>query len=470
VPDTSHSLTAPARTPRGASQGGSRRERRGAGAHRHRAIPQAERGGVAREARAPGAPATPTDAPPLRFPPSHRLARAHDAFPRPQTRLRAANDEIIKLKIQIDALTSLHSLQRTLDAPLDPPSRSIPTPPSAASVAVGSPRPECSTSPASPPRSSTPTDAHLPSPESWSLQTPSAMTRREAWEFLGSSPEASARPPTPSPPRGFLPSPSGPMGFAAAGCLTPSPELSASCTPIPARTLRARPESVCYTEPSLKTKMRRPWSPPKSTRRRSTNPTTTTTTTESTRERPETVVTPFAEAAASHETEARTPLAFVTSRRHRRRVRIVESSSSECEESDAREAEDDALDPASASPAKPSPFPGFPSLDHYRSGNGVSREVPADDRNEQTWLGVDSVGDARGGSDADDEREWTRPRDSVDDFDETRQRTLPRELAAPGNDEETIVARRRRSFSIPINYKEPSVNRKMRRPRTPPRR
>lgn len=70
---TPPSLAAPARPPRGASQGGSRRERRGAGAHRHRAIPQAERGGVAREARAPGAPAAPTDAPPPRFPPSHHL-------------------------------------------------------------------------------------------------------------------------------------------------------------------------------------------------------------------------------------------------------------------------------------------------------------------------------------------------------------------------------------------------------------
>ena len=70
---TTPSLAAPARPPRGASQGGSRRERRGAGAHRHRAIPQAERGGVAREARAPGAPAAPTDTPPPRFPPSHHL-------------------------------------------------------------------------------------------------------------------------------------------------------------------------------------------------------------------------------------------------------------------------------------------------------------------------------------------------------------------------------------------------------------
>lgn len=265
------------------------------------------------------------------------------------------------------------------------------------------------------------------------------------------------------------------MGFAAAACLTPSPELSASRTPIPARTLRARPESVCYTEPSLKTKMRRPWSPPKPTRRRSTKPPPTPTT-ESTRERRETVGTAFAEAAASPEKEARTPLAFVTSRRHRRRVRIVESSSSECEESDAREAEDDAFDLASASPAKPSPFPGIPSLDHYRSGHGISREVHADDTKERraslvrSWFGVDAVGDARGGSDADDERERTGPGDSVDDFDETRTRTLPRELAALGADEETIVARRRRSLSIPIDYKEPSVNRKMRRPRTPPRR
>ena len=392
----------------------------------------------------------------LTFPALTTSRSAHDAFPHPQTRLRAANDEIIKLKIHIDAQTSLRDLQRTLDAPVDPSSRPIPTPPSAASVVVGSPRPECSTSPASPVQLSTPTDAHFPSPESWSLRAPSAMVKREAWEFLGSSPEVSARVSTPSPPESFLPSPSGPMGFAAAGCLTPSPELSASCTPIPTRTLRARPDSVCYTEPSLKTKMRRPRSPPKPARRRSIKPT------------------PTGPVAAAYETEARTPLAFVTSRRHRRRVRIVESSSSECEENDARETEDAAFDHSSASPAKPSPFPGTPSLDHYRSGHGDSREVHAVDSHEhqtcleRSRLGVDVVEHAREGSDADDERERTRARDSSNDFDETR--TLPREIAALGADEETIVARRRRSLSIPINYKEPSVNRKMRRPRTPPRR
>ena len=196
---------------------------------------------------------------------------------------------------------------------------------------------------------STPTDAHFPSPESWSLRAPSAMVKREAWEFLGSSPEVSVRVSTPSPPESFLPSPSGPMGFAAAGCLTPSPELSASCTPIPTRTLRARPDSVCYTEPSLKTKMRRPRSPPKPARRRSIKPTPTP-----------------AGAAAAYETEARTPLAFVTSRRHRRRVRIVESSSSECEENDARETEDAAFDHSSASPAKPLAV----------SGNSLPRSLP----------------------------------------------------------------------------------------------
>ena len=204
---TPPSLAAPTRPPLDTSQGGSRRQRRSAGTHRHRAIPQAERGGVAREARAPGAPAPPTDAPPSRFPPSRTSRSAHDAFPHPQTRLRAANDEIVKLKIHIDAQTSLRDLQRTLDAPVDPSSRPIPTPPSAASVVVGSPRPECSTSPASPVQLSTPTDAHFPSPDSWSLRAPSAMVKRQAWEFLGSSPEASARVSTPSPPESFLPSP-----------------------------------------------------------------------------------------------------------------------------------------------------------------------------------------------------------------------------------------------------------------------
>ena len=228
----------------------------------------------ARSARS-GAPAPPTDAPPSRFPPSRTSRSAHDAFPHPQTRLRAANDEIVKLKIHIDAQTSLRDLQRTLDAPVDPSSRPIPTPPSAASVVVGSPRPECSTSPASPVQLSTPTDAHFPSPDSWSLPAPVRDGETTSLGISRKQPRGFRASVAPSPPESFLPSPSGPMGFAAAGCLTPSPELSASCTPIPTRTLRARPDSVCYTEPSLKTKMRRPRSPPKPARRRSIKPTPT---------------------------------------------------------------------------------------------------------------------------------------------------------------------------------------------------
>ena len=215
---------------------------------------------------------------------------------------------------------------------------------------------------------------------------------------------------TPSPPES--PFALGSDGIAAAGCLTPSPELSASCTPIPTRTLRARPDSVCYTEPSLKTKMRRPRSPPKPARRRSIKPTPTPTGRSRRRTRQKRAR--RSRSSRREDTEG----ACASLNRHRPSARRTTRVKPRMTRSTTR----------ARSPAKPSPL-GNSLLDHYRSGHGDSREVHAVDSHEhqtcleRSRLGLDVVEHAREGSDADDERERTRARDSSNDFDETR--TLP---------------------------------------------
>ena len=244
-------------------------------------------------------------------------ARERDGEPTSEIKLRAANDEITKLKIKLSAQQSLRSLQRTLQVEQTALASETTTSARARGEVQSQSSSDAHSRPTGPPP---PRDVAAQSPNA---SLPPSVTRRrrvvERWEFEGSSSEeaeasGSDTPPsvrpsdatavTPlagrvdstTPPKpGHVPSspvltPMGPnlRGFAA-GALpvdfaaqsvgaaprrrqaekhvaTSTDDTSTKCDGItPARTLRARLKVVNYTEPSLRTKMRRPGpTPPRS--------------------------------------------------------------------------------------------------------------------------------------------------------------------------------------------------------------
>lgn len=116
-----------------------------------------------------------------------------------------------------------------------------------------------------------------------------------------------------------------------------SPQVQTATT-TPRRALRYRHKTVVYTEPSLKTKMRRPRTPPPAARAPAsvameTNPVfpkpspetvSAADATAADAAEDERLLGPSSDDAASSEEEASTtPLAFVTSRRHRRRRAVA---------------------------------------------------------------------------------------------------------------------------------------------------
>ena len=281
---------------------------------------------------------------------------------RPQTSLSDAREEIRKLKIQVDAQASLLRLQRALDT--SPANRSTNRD---ASPAASTTRREPKESP------SKKTPAKPPSPEPWSpvrgvsntlgLVPPISKhtsstnahektTSRDdddACVFQSRKHEkteaSTSPPPATRRPRVNL------RGFAARETTSPAtkrvtnggrrlePRSSPPSTATtPRRALRYRHKAVVYTEPSLKTKMRRPRTPPPAARAPASvavaaNPVFP-------KPSPETVsaanaaaadaaederlLGPSSDDAASSEEEASTtPLAFVTSRRHRRRRAVA---------------------------------------------------------------------------------------------------------------------------------------------------
>ena len=264
---------------------------------------------------------------------------------RPQTSLSDAREEIRKLKIQVDAQASLLRLQRALDTSPANRSTNRDASPAASTTTRREPEEAAKKSPSKP-----------PSPEPWSpvrgvsntlgLVPPidacvSQSRKNEKTEASTSPPPATRRP------RVNL------RGFAARETTSPatrrvtnggrrleprSSPPSTATTPRRQR-LRYRHKAVVYTEPSLKTKMRRPRTPPPAARA----PASVAVEANPVFEKkpfPETVsaanaaaadaaederlLGPSSDDAASSEEEASTtPLAFVTSRRHRRRRAVA---------------------------------------------------------------------------------------------------------------------------------------------------
>ena len=267
---------------------------------------------------------------------------------RPQTSLSDAREEIRKLKIQVDAQASLLRLQRALDTSPANRSTNRDASPAASTTTRREPEEAAKKSPSKP-----------PSPEPWSpvrgvsntlgLVPPIDACVSQSRE--NEKTEASTMPTMPPPatrrPRVNL------RGFAARETTSPatrrvtngglsgleprSSPPSTATTPRRQR-LRYRHKAVVYTEPSLKTKMRRPRTPPPAARAPASvaveaNPVFP-------KPFPETVsaanaaaadaaederlLGPSSDDAASSEEEASTtPLAFVTSRRHRRRRAVA---------------------------------------------------------------------------------------------------------------------------------------------------
>lgn len=267
---------------------------------------------------------------------------------RPQTSLSDAREEIRKLKIQVDAQASLLRLQRALDTSPANRSTNRDASPAASTTTRREPEEAAKKSPSKP-----------PSPEPWSpvrgvsntlgLVPPIDACVSQSRE--NEKTEASTMPTMPPPatrrPRVNL------RGFAARETTSPatrrvtngglsgleprSSPPSTATTPRRQR-LRYRHKAVVYTEPSLKTKMRRPRTPPPAARAPASvaveaNPVFP-------KPSPETVsaanaaaadaaederlLGPSSDDAASSEEEASTtPLAFVTSRRHRRRRAVA---------------------------------------------------------------------------------------------------------------------------------------------------
>ena len=268
---------------------------------------------------------------------------------RPQTSLSDAREEIRKLKIQVDAQASLLRLQRALDTSPANRSTNRDASPAASTTTRREPEEAAKKSPSKP-----------PSPEPWSpvrgvsntlgLVPPIDACVSQSRE--NEKTEASTMPTMPPPatrrPRVNL------RGFAARETTSPatrrvtngglsgleprSSPPSTATTPRRQR-LRYRHKAVVYTEPSLKTKMRRPRTPPPAARA----PASVAVEANPVFEKkpfPETVsaanaaaadaaederlLGPSSDDAASSEEEASTtPLAFVTSRRHRRRRAVA---------------------------------------------------------------------------------------------------------------------------------------------------
>ena len=282
-------------------------------------------------------------------------------FARPQTSLSDAREEIRKLKIQVDAQASLLRLQRALDT--SPANRSTNRD---ASPAASTTRREPKESP------SKKTPAKPPSPEPWSpvrgvsntlglvppiscfesaREKTKATKARDTDACVSQSREdektevSTMPPPATARPRVNL------RGFAARETTSPatrrmtnggrrppsSPQVQTATT-TPRRALRYRHKTVVYTEPSLKTKMRRPRTPPPAARAPAsvaveTNPVfpkpspetvSAADATAADAAEDERLLGPSPDDAASSEEEASTtPLAFVTSRRHRRRRAVA---------------------------------------------------------------------------------------------------------------------------------------------------
>ena len=268
---------------------------------------------------------------------------------RPQTSLSDAREEIRKLKIQVDAQASLLRLQRALDTSPANRSTNRDASPAASTTTRREPEEAAKKSPSKP-----------PSPEPWSpvrgvsntlgLVPPidACVSQSRENEKTEVSTVSTMPPPATRRPRVNL------RGFAARETTSPatrrvtngglsgleprSSPPSTATTPRRQR-LRYRHKAVVYTEPSLKTKMRRPRTPPPAARA----PASVAVEANPVFEKkpfPETVsaanaaaadaaederlLGPSSDDAASSEEEASTtPLAFVTSRRHRRRRAVA---------------------------------------------------------------------------------------------------------------------------------------------------
>ena len=282
-------------------------------------------------------------------------------FARPQTSLSDAREEIRKLKIQVDAQASLLRLQRALDTSPANRSTNRDTSPAASTTRR---EPEG--------RPSKKTPSKPPSPEPWSpvrgvsntlglvppiscfesaREKTKASKARDTDACVSQSREdektevSTMPPPATARPRVNL------RGFAARETTSPatrrmtnggrrppsSPQVQTATT-TPRRALRYRHKTVVYTEPSLKTKMRRPRTPPPAARAPAsvameTNPVfpkpspetvSAADATAADAAEDERLLGPSSDDAASSEEEASTtPLAFVTSRRHRRRRAVA---------------------------------------------------------------------------------------------------------------------------------------------------
>lgn len=272
---------------------------------------------------------------------------------RPQTSLSDAREEIRKLKIQVDAQASLLRLQRALDT--SPANRSTNRDASPAASTTTRREPEESAKKSH--FSSKP-----PSPEPWSpvrgvsntlgLVPPidACVSRSRENEKTEASTMPTMPPPATRRPRVNL------RGFAARETTSPvchsrrvtngglsgleprSSPPSTATTPRRQR-LRYRHKAVVYTEPSLKTKMRRPRTPPPAARapasvaveanpvfEKKPFPETESAANAAAADaaEDERLLGPSSDDAASSEEEASTtPLAFVTSRRHRRRRAVA---------------------------------------------------------------------------------------------------------------------------------------------------
>lgn len=270
---------------------------------------------------------------------------------RPQTSLSDAREEIRKLKIQVDAQASLLRLQRALDTSPANRSTNRDASPAASTTTRREPEEAAKKSPSKP-----------PSPEPWSpvrgvsntlgLVPPidACVSRSRENEKTEASTMPTMPPPATRRPLVNL------RGFAARETTSPATQKkkvtngglsgleprssppSTATTPRRQR-LRYRHKAVVYTEPSLKTKMRRPRTPPPAARapasvaveanpvfEKKPFPETESAANAAAADAAEDdrLLGPSSDEAASSEEEASTtPLAFVTSRRHRRRRAVA---------------------------------------------------------------------------------------------------------------------------------------------------
>ena len=219
----------------------------------------------ARDERATSAPPSTKRPLVVRSRDTRALSRSPAAFTA-QARLRASSEEITKLKIQLDAQAGLLRLQRALETSSpSPPARSSPSlEPVASSRAAAAAAPGSLGVP----------DRTPPSPEPWweppspmnaadpaTLSPPPPTTTTRSARGFAALATAAVSPAVPSDrgvedaaaayPAGSVSTPGGAFGFVVAS----PPSL--------VRSLRARRAALSYAEPSLKTKMRRPRSPPR---------------------------------------------------------------------------------------------------------------------------------------------------------------------------------------------------------------